>query len=46
MRFLCELVKRLDKATENTEKIEKIPDEIMQKLIFPECTYGAGSDDP
>lgn len=30
---LCELVKRLDKATENTEKIEKIPDEIMQKLI-------------
>ena len=22
---LCELVKRLDKATENTEKIEKIP---------------------
>lgn len=26
-------MKRLDKATENTEKIEKIPDEIMQKLI-------------
>ena len=43
---LCELVKRLDKATENTEKIEKIPDESMQKLIFQNCHAGLFFEQP